>query len=419
MEYDEQDNFEYGEESNNSEAEADADLENQYYHSKLAKDYSLPNALDCFQKVLELQGDQKGEWGFKALKQIIKILFKKEDFTIMLDRYKELLTYMSTVTRNQSEKAVTGILNYISLSKNTDLLCLIYEITIEKLKELKNDRLWFKINTRLGKLYYELGEYDKLESIIKQLNSYITNQGCKDDEDMSQKGSQLLDMYSLEIQLYSAQNNYTKMRQIYEKSLSIKCSLPNPLTLDFYEAFKNYDEAGNSKRSTCLKYLILTTMLAKSKINPLDSQDTRQYHNNDEVKPIAQIYYAYRDKDLNKFELILNNTEKSIYSDPIVRDSIDNIRKNIRIAVLLDTIKPYKSIRIPFISEMLNINDEETEELLVCCILDNLIHGKIDQINKILILNEKEIELTPRYKAIVNLTRSIDRLHASVCNDII
>jgi COP9 signalosome complex subunit 2 len=34
-------------------------------------------ALTSFQKVLdlEMQGGEKGEWGFKALKQMIKILF--------------------------------------------------------------------------------------------------------------------------------------------------------------------------------------------------------------------------------------------------------------------------------------------------------------------------------------------------------
>ena len=30
-------------------------------------------ALSSFQKVLDLEGGDKGEWGFKALKQMIKI----------------------------------------------------------------------------------------------------------------------------------------------------------------------------------------------------------------------------------------------------------------------------------------------------------------------------------------------------------
>lgn len=29
---------------------------------------------------------------------------------------------------------------------------------------------------------------------------------------------------------------------------------------DFFEAFKNYDESGSGRRTTCLKYLVLANM---------------------------------------------------------------------------------------------------------------------------------------------------------------
>ena len=52
------------------------DLENQYYNSKAQKEDDPIGALSAFKKVLELEGGEKGEWGFKALKQMIKINFK-------------------------------------------------------------------------------------------------------------------------------------------------------------------------------------------------------------------------------------------------------------------------------------------------------------------------------------------------------
>lgn len=64
---------EYSEDSN---SEPDVDLENQYYNSKALKEDDPKAALQSFQKVLDLEGGEKGEWGFKALKQMIKINFK-------------------------------------------------------------------------------------------------------------------------------------------------------------------------------------------------------------------------------------------------------------------------------------------------------------------------------------------------------
>lgn len=46
---------------------------------------------------------------------------------------------------------------------------------------------------------------------------------------------------------------------------------------DFFEAFKNYDESGSPRRTTCLKYLVLANMLMKSGINPFDSQEVRNH----------------------------------------------------------------------------------------------------------------------------------------------
>ena len=69
--------FKYQEYSEDSNSEPDVDLENQYYNSKALKEDEPKAALTSFQKVLDLetQGGEKGEWGFKALKQMIKILF--------------------------------------------------------------------------------------------------------------------------------------------------------------------------------------------------------------------------------------------------------------------------------------------------------------------------------------------------------
>lgn len=144
-----------------------------------------------------------------------------------------------------------------------------------------------------------------------------------DGEDDLKKGTQLLEIYALEIQMYTAQKNNKKLKALYEQSLHIKSAIPHPLIMgvirgkvthlssaehdrcvclllsalyhfsssecggkmhlregefekahtDFFEAFKNYDESGSPRRTTCLKYLVLANMLMKSGINPFDSQE--------------------------------------------------------------------------------------------------------------------------------------------------
>jgi COP9 signalosome complex subunit 2 len=58
----------------------------------------------------------------------------------------------------------------------------------------------------------------------------------------------------------------------YETSIHL---IQTDLLSDFFEAFKNYDEAGSPRRIQCLKYLVLANMLMLSEINPFDSTEAK------------------------------------------------------------------------------------------------------------------------------------------------
>ncbi|KAL5282063.1 COPS2 family protein [Megaselia abdita] len=427
--------LEYSEDSN---SEPDVDLENQYYNSKALKEDNPKGALISFQKVLDLENGEKGEWGFKALKQMIKINFKLSNFDEMMIRYKQLLTYIkSAVTRNHSEKSINSILDYISTSKNMELLQHFYETTLDALKDAKNDRLWFKTNTKLGKLYFDRNDFGKLQKILKQLH-----QSCQTDdgEDDLRKGTQLLEIYALEIQMYTVQKNNKKLKALYEQSLHIKSAIPHPVIMgvirecggkmhlregefekahtDFFEAFKNYDESGSFRRTTCLKYSVLTNMLMNSAINPFDSQEAKPYKNDPEILAMTNLVTAYQNNDINEFESILRLNRNNIMSDLFIREHIEDLLRNIRTQVLIKLIRPYTKISIQFISKELNIEPAEVESLLVTCILDNTIQGRIDQVNQVLNL-DKETRCAPRYNAIDKWSNQISSLQLAIINKMV
>lgn len=45
------------------------------------------------------------------------------------------------------------------------------------------------------------------------------------------KGTQLLEVYALEIQMYTEQKNNQKLKALYEQSLHIKSAIPHPLIM--------------------------------------------------------------------------------------------------------------------------------------------------------------------------------------------
>ncbi|KAJ3200185.1 COP9 signalosome complex subunit 2, partial [Dinochytrium kinnereticum] len=175
VEDDEDYDFEYEEDDGE---EPDVDLENKYYGAKDVveglKDDSLPAAIKEFQAVVDAE-TEKGDWGFKALKQIVKSTFRLQKYADTLANYKTLLTYVkSAVSRNYSEKSINNILDFVSSSTDMAFLEEFYSVSLNALNEMKNDN--------------------------------------DDGSDDQKKGTLLLEIFALEIQMHTETKNNKKLK---------------------------------------------------------------------------------------------------------------------------------------------------------------------------------------------------------------
>ncbi|KAG6436726.1 hypothetical protein SASPL_101628 [Salvia splendens] len=430
--------FEYSDEE---PEEQDVDIENQYYNSKVETDPE--GALQGFAEVVRME-PEKAECrdtasvlmaradlcgsarfashlnkflllyhgGFKALKQTVKLYYKLGRYKEMMDAYRDMLTYIkSAVTRNYSEKCINNIMDFISGSagQNFNLLQEFYQTTLKALEEAMNE-------------------------ILKELHKSCQKEDGTDDQ---KKGTQLLEVYAIEIQMYTETKNNKKLKELYQKALSVKSAIPHPRIMgiirecggkmhmaerqwpdaatDFFEAFKNYDEAGNQRRIQCLKYLVLANMLMESEVNPFDGQEAKPYKNDPEILAMTNLIAAYQRNEILEFEKILKSNRRTIMDDPFIRNYIEDLLKNVRTQVLLKLITPYTRIRIPFISRELNVPEKDVEELLVSLILDNRISGHIDQVNRLLERGDRSKGMK-KYTAIDKWNTQLKSLYQTVGN---
>lgn len=87
----------------------------------------------------------------------------------------EMLSYTKTaVTRNQSEKKINSLLDFVSQSSDMKLLQDFYSFTLAALAEANNERLWFKTQLKLCGLWFKLKEYSRMLRILKELHRYMT-----------------------------------------------------------------------------------------------------------------------------------------------------------------------------------------------------------------------------------------------------
>lgn len=130
---------------------------------------------------------------------------------------------------------------------------------------------------------------------------------------------------------------------------------------------------------------------------------------------MTSLVNAYQNNDIVEFERILRREKDSIMEDPFIREHIEDLLRNIRTEVLIKLIRPYTRIRIPSISQQLNLSDAEVESLLVACILDNTIQARIDQEHQILVMNAQPTS-EARYQAMDKLALRLRNLQTAMSN---
>mmetsp|Transcript_31789 Transcript_31789/g.53628 ORF Transcript_31789/g.53628 Transcript_31789/m.53628 type:complete len:462 (-) Transcript_31789:41-1426(-) len=383
------------------------EIENSFYEGDDLKSDNPEKAIEMFEKVVELEtslGDQV-KWRFKALQHLVVMYFKLEQFDKMVARYRAMLEYISSVTRNECTEAINVILDTLTTATNVSVLSEMYEITLLALKSANNERLWFNTNLKLAKVYLEEGKLSEVDRLISALRTTCQTPDGADD---TSKATLLLEVYCLEIQLCVASKNSLRMKLVYPKTLNLNAAVADPRIMgiireeggkmqmaesnweeaynEFYEAFRNYQEAGNPRARDLLKYVVMASMLSLNDINPFAAREAKVFSDDREVVAMSDLRQCLEANDLARFERTVRNKQNRIQDEPFLMTYIQPLRRRMREQVLLNLTRPYKKVTISFLAKQLSLTEEEVESLLVDMILDEKLSGQIDQIKGYIVL---------------------------------
>ena len=355
-----------------------------------------------------------------------------------IEHYTELLTYVkSAVTRNYSEKSINNMLDFIEKGSEDEKAyqCMekFYSKTLESFQSTNNERLWLKTNIKLARLWLDRRQYTQLVRLVKELHQACQKEDGTDDPS---KGTYALEIYALEIQMYAETRNNKRLKALYQRALKVRSAVPHPKIMgiirecggkmhmseenwkeaqtDFFESFRNYDEAGSLQRIQVLKYLVLTTMLMKSDINPFESQETKPYKNDPRISAMTDLVDAYQQNDIHRYEAILQDN-KDVLADAFIAENIDEVTRTLRTNGVLKLIAPYTRFTMAFIAKQLKISEAEVQDIVGYLILDKRLDGKINQENGTVERNSgNDVERT---RAMQEWTSAIDSLCSTVLKE--
>ncbi|KAJ1969960.1 hypothetical protein IWQ62_000271 [Dispira parvispora] len=393
-------------------------LEEAYNEAKSLRESDMVAAIAKFHQVLEDESEP-GEWGVKAAKQLVRIYLQRaggetEEKGELLREYRGLLGYLEyPATRSDAEKTFNDLLDQVTKSDGqAEWVEDMYRVTLEVLNQPNYERLWIKTQLRLGKFWLNRGDYPKLYQVTRQLHQVCDPTDGESPDHL--KSNYLMETYALEIQLYTAIDQLQNLKSIYHQCIKLQSAISHPQIMgvvyecggklhlvegnwtqaqtDLFEAFKNYDEAGDHRRIKVLKYLALAGMLSHSSIDLLDSPETRPYRNHPEIIDINRLAQAYQDKDYTRFRTVISQSQDTLLSDPFIAERIDVIAHSLIRYELKQTLGAYRRITLHRLACQTGLTLETVQALVTEMIIDGEVSGTIDQELREYVANDEQSE---------------------------
>lgn len=414
FEYDDDDDADNQNASNmdtDGEPTTEFDAENKYYNAKAYKDEDPRESLKQFEDLYV--NDSDPDWRFKALKQSVKVLFMLGDGPQLVNKLETLLDQSRAVTKSYAEKSLNNLIEYFTVSSNTQLTETALNAMSRGLKEI-NERLWVKANLKLANMY--LGDastnkqrYSDAKELLHTLELSLVF------SDTTSSSSLQLEVLALELELCLAANDMDTLKQVYNKVRAVSTAVSHPRIMGtiracggrlyvaelrweeaaeaFFEAFQNFDEAGMPERLSALQYYVLTGMLANTGINPFESQETKPYVDHPAISPMVQLVSAFESRNLDAFNGCLAKNEQLFKQEPLMIQSVAAIRKSLLGHSIIELVASYRSISLNYLSTLLTVDESTVLESTTQLILDKkLTHARLDATRGYLYMNHASAE---------------------------
>jgi len=183
---------------------------------------------------------------------------------------------------------------------------------------------------------------------------------------------------------------------------------------NFFEAFRSYQDIGHANVKSCLKYVVIASMLTEEEsTNPFASQEAAVFKQDTTIMPVANLLEAFDEDDIRRFESTLRRDKVSILNDDFIVEHMPAVKLRIRSKVLVKLIKPYTRVKLEWLCGQLNATMPEIENLVVNLILDGSVNGRLDQIHSLLDLTYSQ-KADKLYGAMDSWLSAVNRLRNSI-----
>lgn len=270
-------------------------------------------------------------------------------------------------------------------------------------------------------------EFAKLDAMLVELKKACRKAGTTSENWLDidiydkSKSNILLELFAQEIQMYIETKETRKMKQVFNLTEKFDAIIDDPRVMGIikecggkmYMSEKRWDQAldqfrasfvylidgGNARAQVILKYTILASLLAKSAVDQMQTNEAKVYARDPQIEGMANLKSAIEKNDIKTVQRVLADTNLNLLGDPFIATYLEDLLRGVRLTALISLVAPYKTVKLDFLARKMNVDVQHIRSLLSELILEERIEGQIDQINGILELASSDTIVADKHRA--------------------
>ena len=121
--------------------------------------------------------------------------------------------------------------------------------------------------------------------------------------------------------------------------------------------------------------MLFSSLLAASSVDYLSTQEAKVFAQDPAIVAMSNLKEGFAQNNIKDIMEVLNDKKLNLMADPLFTMYKDDLLRNVYLNALESLCKPYKTVKLTFLSTRLNLDIVEIRSLLSELILEEKIMG--------------------------------------------
>ena len=332
----------------------------------------------------------------KAIRRAGLVLSQHDDIEAIVQVVELIIACFEAdmISEGKCEDTIREMLGNVMRSE--EFLRQFLDVATEKANKSTQISLYLDLRLRQCELMMKYAEYESARTYISEVEKFCPIPPDPNDFAMCRYAVRLL---ILRIELADLEGDETEVFKNYELAVRIghNCLMPvqeamlkhiegyrlfkekdvKSARAKFFEAFRDFNEAGSDKRVKSLAYCALAAMAAHEDVNLFMAPEVKEFACHPVVAPLAQLMHAYHQADIIEFSDRLESAEK-VFNSEFCSSLLREVRKFVLSKAVKIFCQKYAHVDMSYVAQSLQSSNEEIKEVVFELILSGELNGLVD-----------------------------------------